>query len=92
MSRIIPEWQRVAGRNWRLRRRLPSETGFMVSMDCGRAMYANLARSLPRLGAFISLDGAAELRKAGQFRNARYALERAAADHATWINKGGFLP
>lgn len=92
MTRHIPDWEREIGRSWRLRRRLKAENGYMVPPEAGRRLYVNLARGLPRLGAFISLDAAAEFRRAGQIKNAGYALQRAAAGHAAWVNKGGYLP
>ena len=92
------ESARRAGRDWRLRRRLAPHNGYMLSPEAGLRADDNLARTLPRMGAFISLDAAADCRRAYRAGNksglrfARFALDRARADQARWIEHGGSLP
>lgn len=49
-------------------------------------------RMFKRMSVFISLDGAADLRRAGRYQLARYSLYRAHEEHYAWINAGGYLP
>lgn len=50
------------------------------------------ARMYAAIGAAVSLDAAGDLRRAGNARLARYALERARADRLRWQDAGGRLP
>lgn len=49
-------------------------------------------RMFKRMSVFISLDGAAECRRAGRYHLARCSLYRANREHYAWVNAGGYLP
>ena len=50
------------------------------------------ARMFAAIGAAVSLDSAGDLRRAGAYRLARFALERARADRQRWQDAGGRVP
>ena len=85
----ISAGDRQRGRNYRPRRKL-AQRGIVCATWRGVP-----GRMFARMGTFISLDSAAELRAVGTGqakRFARFALDHARRDHIAWEAKGGFLP
>lgn len=52
----------------------------------------NPARMFAALGASVSLQCAADLRRAGALRLARFALDHAREDRQRWQASGGRIP
>lgn len=50
------------------------------------------ARMFAAIGASVSLNAAGDLRRAGAYRLARYALENARASRERWQDAGGRIP
>jgi len=85
----ISDSDRVAGRQRRDRRKMQARGIYTATWS------GDFRRMFARIGTFISLESAAELRAVGTDqakRFARFALANARRDHERWLANGGNIP